>query len=210
MELNNLLDIYTDFRAKFIAEPDYSIDFYSNHAILLNNITQLKDENELRMYIQINYKYLEALNKKHRYNKTIEHAETAIHFIDREIERLNAPDVKNDWYYKFYFEKAVAYYRLNDYTKSTELFKFLVNIDPQDDLYKLWLLYSNHEKKRWLIYSGSIIAPILFVAYLILKPYMSIPIRGYWLIINFIFLIGPVIYDYLVRRSFKNKLRKKS
>jgi tetratricopeptide (TPR) repeat protein len=208
--LNTLQDIYTGFRANFIEEPDYSINFYNSNAILLNNITRLNDENELRMYIQINCKYLEALYKKHRYNKTVEYAEIKIPFIESEIERLNAPEVKNDWYYKLYFAKAVAYYYLNEYTKSTDMFKFLVNVDPQDELYKSWLLYSDHGKKRWLINSALIISLVMMITYFMLKSYLPAPVRICWTISQFIIGIGAILYDYLIRRSFKSKLKRKS
>src|SRR5437867_1572986 len=112
MGTNTIDNIYSDFRTNYQDKPDFSIDFYTRHAIFFNNVQTFKNKEELRLFIELTWQYLNALFKKDRYSDTLNTADKFQPLIDTEIDRLNATDLKDEWYNGILFLKAKSCYEL--------------------------------------------------------------------------------------------------
>lgn len=166
---NIIENIYSDFRTNYVDKPDFAIDFYEKNSILLNNIKQFIDKQELKLYIEILSKYVEAIYQNDRCNLAIDIVNKQQIFIDDEIQRLDANDIKDDWYFSLQFVKGMASYNLKDYKTSTQIFKKLVQFDNQNDRYKQWLTYSQYGLNIWLVRITNIVCGGLVLAVIVFK-----------------------------------------
>lgn len=116
---SNIEKIYDDFRADFENKPDFVIDFYSKNSLVLSNIKTFKNKEELQLFIEIIWQYLNAIYQKGRFNDTVDIADKNLLLIDNEINRLSANCLKDDWYNGVLHFKGMASYRLRDYKTST-------------------------------------------------------------------------------------------
>jgi hypothetical protein len=205
LPLDTIENIYSEFRSTYVDDPESKINFFERNAIFLNNIKQFSSKNELGLYIQIIGSYTDALNRKGHYNVAIDLIDKYQVFIDAEIKRLNAEDVKDAWYYSIYFVKGMASYNLKDYKTATPIFKKLVQIDDKNDSYKNWLNYSQAWQRQWWLRIISIALVALFLSGLYLKKYIPFAIGMTINIIAFIGVLGISIYEHYVRRSFRKK-----
>jgi hypothetical protein len=207
---NNLTLLYNDFRTDFENSPDFVIDFYTKNIVFFNNISAFKDKDDLRYFIEMTCKYLEAVYQKDRYNQALDLVDKYLPFIDKEIYRLNADDLKDGWYFSFQFVKAMSLYKLKDYRKATPIFKTLTNIDPENDNYKSWLQYSVYGQRLWLTHLINIVAGLFIVAEIFFKSYISnYYVRQSLLAIGLLLLVGNGLYEYYIKRSFRRTDTKK-
>lgn len=201
---NSIENIYSDFRINFINTPDFAIDFYKRNSLYFNNIKQFKDKDELRLYIELICKYVEAVYQKDRCSLAVDIIDKQQLFIDKEIQRLNADELKDNWYHSLQFVKAMASYNLKDYKTSTSIFKKLVQFDNQNDRYKNWLIHSQYGLKIWLVRTINIIC-IGFVAIgLVFES--QIPnyyIRQTILIIGLFGLLSTKTFEYYIKRNHR-------
>jgi hypothetical protein len=201
---NNLEKLYDDFRINFENNPDFVIDFYSNNILLLNNINYFKDKEELRLFIEITWQYLNALYQKDRFNDTVDNANKNLLLIDSEMSRLNTNDLKDDWYNGILHFKGMATYRLKDYKTSTPIYKYLTTADPKNDSFKNWLNYSSYGQKIWLVNTINLVCGLFVLFYFLAKEYIEVfEIRISILGIGILGLIGNWSYEYYIKRSFR-------
>jgi hypothetical protein len=200
----NIEKIYDDFRTDFENKPDFVIDFYSKNSLFFYNIKTFKNKEELRLFIEITWQYLNAIYQKDRFNETVDNANRNLQLIDSEIDRLNANDLKDDWYNGVLHFKGMATYRLRDYKTSTSIYKYLTSADPKHDSFKNWLNYSSYGQKIWLVNTINIICGLLIVVYFFAKEYIKLfEIRISILSIGFLGLMGNWAYEYYIKRSFR-------
>lgn len=203
---NNIENIYSDFRTNYENNPDFSIDFYKSNSIYLNNIKDFSDKQNLKFYIEIICKYIEAIYQKGHYNLAIDIIDEKQIFIDNEIKRLNADELKNSWYYSLQFVKGMASYHLKDNKTATSIFKNLVKIDPQNDLYKRWLTYSQYGLNIWLVRIINIVCSLLLLTEIIFESRIkSFYVRISILAVGLLGLLSNWTYEYYIKRSFRKK-----
>jgi hypothetical protein len=200
----NIEKIYNDFRTDFENSSDYVIDFYSKNNLFLNNIKKFTDKEELRLFIEIVWQYLNAIYQKDRFNETVDFADRNLKLIDSELTRLVADDLKNDWYNGILHFKGMAAYRLRDYKTSTPIYKYLTTADTKNDNFKNWLNYSTYGQKLWLVNTINVVCGLLIVSYFFVKEYIELfEIRISILGIGFLGLVGNWAYEYYIKRSFR-------
>lgn len=201
---NNIEKIYNDFRADFENKPDYVIDFYSKNSLFLNNIKSFTDKEELRLFIEIVWQYLNAVYQKDRFNETVDFADKNLKLIDSELIKLNADELKDDWYNGILHFKGMASYRLRDYKTSTAIYKQLTTADPKNDSFKNWLNYSNYGQRLWLVNTINIICGLLVLIYFFSKEYIELfSVRISILGVAMLGLFGNWGYEYYIKRSFR-------
>lgn len=206
----NIEKIYNDLRLEFQNSPDYVIDFYSKNNLFLNNIKTFTDKEELRLFIEIVWEYLNAVYQKDRFNETVDFADKNLEIIDSELIRLNADELKNDWYNAILHFKGMASYRLRDYKTSTPIYKYLTKADPENDNFKNWLNYSSYGQRLWLVNTINILCVLLIATEIIFKEQIeSFHLRVSFLGLGLLGLIGNWGYEYYIKRSFRKTTKKK-
>jgi len=201
---NNIENIYSDFKTSYVDEPDFVIDFYEKNSIYLNNIGQFKDKEGLKSYIEIVCKYAEAIYRKDRCNLAIDFIDKQQVFIDNELQRLNADELKDACYHSLQFVKGMASYNIKDYKSATSIFKKLVQIDKQSDRYKNWLTHSLYGLKLWLVTTINIVCGGLVVVEMIFKS--QIPnyyVRQTLLVVGLIGLFANWAYESYIKRNHR-------
>jgi tetratricopeptide (TPR) repeat protein len=197
--------LYAEFRATYVSTPDFVINFYEKNAMFFNNIKQFLNKEELGMYIEIVEKYIWAFYNKGSYNIAIDLVDKHQVFIDKEIKRLNADELKNEWYYSLSFVKGMASYNQNDYKTATRIFKRLVLIDNKNDNYKNWLKSSKYYLQSKFIHIFQIVCFIVVIIVIFFPKYIS---RNIGIPLNEIAMVGFLVtflYEYYVRYSRRSK-----
>ena len=201
---NSIENIYSDFRTNYVDKPEFAIDFYEKNSIYLNNIKQFRDKNELRFYIELVSKYAEAVYQKDRCNLAVDIVDKQQIFIDNEIQRLDADDLKDAWYHSLQFVKAMASYNLKDYKTATPIFKKLVQFDNQNDRYKNWLTHSQYGLKLWLVRTINIVCVGLVVAEMIFKSQIpNYHVRQTMLVVGLLGLLSNSAFEYYLKRNHR-------
>lgn len=201
---SNIEKIYHDFRADFENKPDYVIDFYSKNSLLLINILTFKNKEELGLFIEITWQYLNAVYQKDRFNETIDFADKNLKLVDSELIRLNAIELKNKWYHGILHFKGMAAYRLREYKTSTQIYKYLTTVDTKNDNFKNWLNYSLYGQRIWMVKAINILCGIMIVIDIFFKENIkSFEIRNSLLGIGFLGLLANLGYEYYIKRSYR-------
>jgi tetratricopeptide (TPR) repeat protein len=201
--IDNIENIYFNFKANYENSPEFAIDFYEKNLIYFNNVKHFKDKNEITLYTELICKYAEAIYLKNRYNLAIDVINKKQLFIDNEIQRLNADKIKGEWYYCLQFVKGMASYNLKDYKTATPIFKSLVQIDNQNDLYKRWLTYSNYGSNLWLVRLVNIFCVVLIVTEIVFESQINNFLSLTLLIIGLLGLFTNWAYEYYIGRNFR-------
>ncbi len=202
--MSNIEKIYNDFRENFENNSDFVIDFYTKNSVLLNNIKSFKNKEELQLFIEITWQYLNAIYGKDRFNEAIDFADRNLTLIDSEISKLDANEVKDDWYNGILLFKGMSSYRLRDYKTSTPIFKYLVNSDPKNDNFKNWLNYSSYGQKYWLVNTINIVCGLMVAGEILFRDYIeSFELRIFILGLGMLGLLGNWGYEYYIKRSFR-------
>jgi hypothetical protein len=131
--------LYSDFRNGYDGRPEYYIGFYEKNSTYFNNSKNLQSPNELKLYIEMVSKFAEADYQKGYFNLSIDKVDMCQLFIDIEIQRLHAEDIKDAWYHSLQFVKGMASYGLKDYKTAKIIFESLIKNDSQNDHFKRWL-----------------------------------------------------------------------
>jgi len=207
MPTKNIKSVYADFRAGFENNPNYTIDFYTKNALFFNNINSLNTTEELRLYIELIWQYLNAIYIKGRFNDTVDKVNKTQPFIDSEINKLNANNLKDEWYQGILLFKGMASYRLRDYKTATNIFRDLVQSDTNNENYKNWLNYSRYGQRLWLVYLATLFFTALIFSSLFLEKHISnyylgqsIRLIGLLGVVGFLSILG---YEYYIKRSFR-------
>jgi hypothetical protein len=206
MAASTIENIYNDYRTASEYPADYTFDFFSKNAIQFNNITTLKNESELKLYIELIWQQLNALYQKDRLNKAADIAIKHLKIIDNEIDRLNLLSIKDDWYYGILLFKGMAFYRLRDYKTSTPIFKQLVAHDSKNDNYKIWLSYSLYGERMWISKTVTVVCAVMILIEIFFKKLIPSYSVRMWLDGIAIFgLVATMIYDYYIKRNFRKR-----
>ncbi len=204
MAANTILQLYNEYRSAPNYQPDYVLDFFTKNAISFNNINTFQNSDELHLYIELIWQYLNALYKKDRYNETINNAIKYIQIIESQIVRLGSSSIKDEWYYGVFFFKGMAAYRLRDYKTVTFVFKQLANHDIKNENYKMWLNYSRYGQRKWISKTIMIICALLLLTEFFFRKYLPFFVVGISLDgIALLGFIGVLIYDYYIQRSLR-------
>lgn len=207
--INKVQNLLNDYRTTEDFSTEYTLNFFSKHAILFNNFKTFADEDELKSYIQLSWQHCNALFSKGRFNETTDSSIKYLELIDREIFRLNLPYIKDDWYYGLISLQGRSVYRLRAYKESTRIFKQLVSYDPQNESYQTLLNWSLYGQRLWISKSITIICMALIAIEFFFKEQIpSLIARMSILGIALIGLIGTGIYDLYIKRSGRKRTKK--
>jgi len=206
MAANTIQQLFNEYTSAPDDQPEYVLDFFMRNAIPFNNVNAFQNSDELHLYIELIWQYLNALYKKDRYNDTINNAIKYMLIIDSEIARLNSSSIRDEWYYGIFFFKGIAAYRLRDYKTATVVFKKLVNHDKKNENYKIWLSHSSYGQRMWISKTIMVACGLLLLTEIFFKKYLpsfmvKISLDG----IALTGFIGTMIYDYYIKRSFRKK-----
>ena len=191
--------------------PDYALDFFSRNALQFNKITRFQDSDELHLYIELTWQYLNALFVKERYNNTVDKSIKHLEIIVREMERLNISGIKNDWYYGIHFLKGMATYRLRDYKTSVLIFKRLMETDPKNESYKNWFDFSRYGQRIWISHTITIVCAAILIIEIFFNKYIpSFMVRISLDGIALTGIIGTLFYDYYIKRNFRKRNKNKN
>jgi hypothetical protein len=158
MPLTTIEDIYSEFHRTYVDKPDYTIDFYKNNSNILDNIIQFKDTKELGKYIELISRYISTYNPNHDSALILDLINKYQITFDNEIQRLNASELKDIWYYKLSLIKGMISYRRKDYKTATFIFKELTLSNPENEDYRYWLNSSKAWQRHWIVKSTWIIS----------------------------------------------------
>jgi hypothetical protein len=209
MGTNSIQILYSDYRTATEYSPDYTLDFFSKNALRFNNIIRFQNSDELNLYIELTWQYVNALFVKDRYNVTIDQSKKHLEIIDEEMERLNINSINNDWYYGILLLKGMATYRLRDYKTSTLIFKRLMEVDPQNDNYKNWYNFSRYGQRMWISRTITILCCALLLFEIFFKKYIPSFLVGISLDgLALTGIIGTLVYDHFIKRSFRRYQQK--
>jgi hypothetical protein len=195
--------IYNEYRAASEYPPDYTLDYFARNTILFNNIKSFEDENELKLYVQLIWQYLNAFYKKSRYNDTLNTAAKYLKTIDSEIDRLKAISTKDDWYNGIHLFREMAAYQLRDYKTATHIFKYLNEKDPRNENYINWLRYSCYGQNIWISQVITIVCGLILVIAIFFGDYFPNMLVIVIEALAVIVLFATWIYDYYQKRSFR-------
>lgn len=203
MATNTIENIYFDYRTAAEYPPDYTLEFYIKNSILFSNLAAFKDEKGLRLYCELVYQHLSALYQKGRYNDIVDTATKSLIFIDTEKERLSLRTFSDEWYNGILSFEAMALYQLREYKASTNIFRQLSQYDKKNENYKNWLSYSLYGQRMWISKTISVLCGLMILIEIFFKRYIpSFGIRISLDGIAFVGLVGTIIYDYFIKRSF--------
>lgn len=204
----NIEIIYNEFRSAFENKPDYVIDFFAKNGLLLNNIKTLSNKNELKLFIELIWQYLNATYQKDQFNETVDFADKNLTLIESELIRLKADELKDDWYNGILHFKGMSSYRLRDYKTSTPIYKYLTIADAKNDSLKNWLTYSLYGQRLWLVNTINVVCGLLILIYFFAKEYIELfEVRISIIGIGFLGLIGNWTYEYYIKRSFRKTIK---
>jgi hypothetical protein len=209
MTTTSIENLYEDYRAVSEYPPDYTLDFFQKNAIYLKNLPAFKNDNELKLFIELSWQHVNALYLKDRYNETVDNAINYLKIINSKINQHDLTFIKDDWYYGILLVKGIATYRLQDYKTSTAIFEELTEHDSKNENYKNWLRYSMYGKRLWISKTIAVLCAVLFLAEVFFKKYISSFYLRFSLdSIALIGLIGTLIYDYYIKISFRKSNQK--
>ena len=208
MSVSIIRKVYDEFRLTFENTPDFIIEFYSKNALILKNIYTFENTDDLKIYIELISKFAEALYFKRRFNEVLSYLDKCLNMINSEITRLNAPSVKNDWYYNILSVKAMSLYSVQDFKGSASLFKILIDQDPKNELYKNWYRYANYGLRSRYVKFIIILAALLLFAGTFFKSFIHYPLFKTLTTSTALLIITvSTCYDYYIKRSFKKAAR---
>ena len=207
--MTTIANIYNEYKITHKEGPSFTIDFYDNNLIFLNNITSFQDIEELRLYIELLWQYLNAKYAKCHYKDVVATVTIKRPLIDSEIMRLNSDKLKDDWYYGIIFFGGMSSYNLKDYKIATPLFKELVNHDNKSDRYKNWLNYSIAGEPGWItnsVYVSSLL--LMGIQILLDKFYTPFAFNGSLLNLGVLGLVSAGLYDFYNKYRFRKTKEK--
>ena len=195
-------NIYSEFITKNDHSADYAISFYERKSIFFNHNKQLTNKGEVGLYIELICRFTEAYYQKEHFTIAIDIVDKQQAFIDSEIERLNAGEIKDSLYHSIQFVKGMATYKLKDFKASFEIFESLTHYDSKNDNYRNWLNLSRFGQKMRLIrilnitFFGLVVIEIIFKSH-IPNYYLRQTIVG----VGLIGLISIWAYEYYLKRN---------
>jgi len=185
------------------SDKDSIIDFYTKNQLYFNNYQLLTDRESIIYIIETKLAYCKALESRHKYSLIIpilEHIDNMLYKIkdSNDFDRINE---------NYLFNKGVAFERLKNFEESQKNFSQLLNLYPEDELYKRW--YKSNKNAIWakkFKFIGYIGAFIVFMG-LAMDIIFNVKIdRAFTFIGLFFALTGFFIED---GKNYLDKLLKK-
>lgn len=140
------------------------------------------------------------------YNQTVDTIDKVKPLIDREIIRLNANELNDDWYNGLLFFKGMSCYNLQDYKTSTTIFKYLIKSDNKNDSYRNWYRYSRYGQNIWLVRFSNILSASLILGVTIFKQNLSnFYVKQTLLIIGILGLCTTSGIEYYIKKSKRKR-----
>jgi hypothetical protein len=167
------------------------------------NISSFKDKEELRHFIELIWRYLNAIYEKSHFSDTIESANKFQPIIDKEILRLNAQDLQDKWYYGILFHKGMACYNLRDYKTATPIFKTMKQFDLKNNRFEDWYNFSHYGQKYWIVNTIYVVFSLSVMSTFFLRAYIPAYIRLSIYIVGFLVLISNIGCEYYMKRIFR-------
>lgn len=202
MPTSTIRTLYKDFKSAENFTRNYAIDFFSKNRIPTTGIETFDDQ-ELKFYVELVWYYLDVLFQKGRYNETVDESIKYLSVIDSQFGRLESDSDDYFYYYGILFLKGMGTYRLHDFRKSTPIFKKLVEYDPKNENYKMWLTFSKSLERIRICKIITILTLILFLSEILLDKFIPPVIDILLLSLALIGFIGATIYDYYLNRSMR-------
>jgi hypothetical protein len=200
-------NIYSNYYATYQNGIDFTISFYEKNSLYFKNIKQLNDKEDLRKYVELVGRYVDALYQKGYYAKVVDVVNDSNIYINKEIGRLRLAhsDLKNTWYYNLGLIKGMACYALRQYKTAISVFKNLIQVDSENDKYKNWLHSSRYAQWSRFVRIIGISCMILIGITFIFDHYISYHIGMPIIKIVFPILILVSFYEYFPHLFFRNK-----
>jgi len=197
-------DLYDKYTSNYVPATDYSIDFFNNNRLIFNNVTRFTNETDLRLFIEVYYCCIAALEKKAQHNNVINTTSLVLPVIEEAIDDFKIDRAKFDFYKWLLFYQASAYYYLKDYKTARKIYNTLHQYEPENDAFDLWIEYCKIGKIDRYVYllflfSGFITIISLFNR-VIIPAYIRIPALCFGLISCF---TGFGLQAYLKRKRRK-------
>lgn len=197
-------NIYAEYKSNYVDSIEYSTEFFSRHAVYLNNKTNFSTKEELSTFIELTWQQTNILYHQAHYNIIIKLLKQRLDIVEKEIFCFPNTNFKDDWYYGLLFFKAMALYYLNDYKNSNPIFKVLQEKDPQNDSYKKWYNYSLAGLRFAKMRIGYFISGGLLLGETILKSQIEEAwIRRSILWVSVIGMASLMIYEFYLKRKLR-------
>jgi tetratricopeptide (TPR) repeat protein len=207
MALSLIQKIYDEYNDALGIKDSYetTLDYFKRNFVLYDNIDSFSDDLDLILFIELSFLHVNALLAKGYYNETVDRSTKALMLIDREFEANTEIPIPS-LYWEIIFLQGRALYKLKDYNGATMLFKYLVNTDPGNDMYKDWLNSSQYHERQWIAQAMYIIAIALIISEITLKTFIPAEVRIFMDVLGFSMILFNVVYYQYAERSFrKNK-----
>lgn len=197
--------LYDDFIATK-NDPDKIVEFYHKNALFFNNIKSITNTHDLDAYIMVINQYAMALYQKKRFTKCVEFVDDRLPFVDQEIARLQAHEAKTQWYHYILFYKAASLYDTGNYKAAHPFFIELIENDPENESFKMWLKHTDYNINKWILHILSTLSAILVFGGLIFGKYIhNLRLRELIPSIGFIIGLGTLACDQYLKRKFKKE-----
>jgi tetratricopeptide (TPR) repeat protein len=199
--------LYNSYRNAKQFSPEYSIDFFETNPVNLSSFKSFNVKEDVKIYTELIWQYINALYLKNRYNETIDKAISYFSVVEKEIEKFDDETLKDRWYYGILFFKGMASYNLGDYKTATPIFKSLTVQDPKNENYKRFLSYSLYGQRMWISKTIVVICGLLLLIEIFFKQLITSIARLILDGIAFTALVGTMIYDYYIKRNRRKSKR---
>lgn len=204
----SLKNLYSEYHSNRQNEADFAIGFYEKNSLFLKNIKQFDDKEELRKYIELVGRYVDALYQKGHYTKVVDVVSSSQALLNEEILRLHVThsDIKNTWYYHLGLIEGIACYNLRKYKTAISIFKNLIQVDGENDKYQNWLHSSRHAQWSLLVrIMGICFLSSMMVLLLLDKHIPYYNIGKIWIRLALLGMIFVALYEYFPHLFFRGK-----
>ena len=204
MQTGPIEQINQNYLAAKDFSAEFTLEFSERNSTVFNAITILTDANELKAYVSIIWRLLNALYEKERFNEIVDLATKYLKFIDHEMARFNSTSVEDDLYCRIIFFKGMALYNLQKYKNSTGVFERLLADDPKNENYQNWLRHSNYAERIRISKTIRVVCVVFFFLEILLERYISsVAVQSVIVSIICCAYFSSLVYDYYSKRKFK-------
>ena len=107
--------------------------------LILDNKSNFKDSNEFQDYMLILAEYALSLEKSGKYTKAIKYSDRFLDLIEKYKIEYDTQLTEYIFYRSVISIKARCNYYLKNYKITKFLFKKLLDLDPDNDNFKIWI-----------------------------------------------------------------------
>jgi tetratricopeptide (TPR) repeat protein len=204
MQTGKIEEINQNYLAAQDFSAEFTIGFFERNNTIFKNITTLEDENELKIYIRMVWRLLNAFYERENLNEIVDLATKYLKIIDHEMGRLNLTWTADDLYCRLILFKGMALYNLRKYKYSTAIFERLLADDPRNENYKNWLRHSKYAERIRISKTIRVVSIVSFLLEIFLEGYISsLAVQSVIVSIISCAYFSSLIYDIYSKRKFK-------